>query len=654
MVNLTFPNCSMVKETDGTIRSGSITVHMARVFLGGIKLTGNTALKWDEEPRLVGSDGDAAKQVRIVEAKDDPVTVTFNSPENAERFVKEMAKLRKGKSEGVKEVPATILQPEMTALAQTQRTPPDSDRKRKRGDPLDTYGQNKSTLAKTQIKVDRAIFSDKMVVTSGTNVPYTVRGRQHLRAPPRHTPGQMSALMARARPAQTSQAYSGHRQTENFGLRNLGNTCYLNAVTQAVRSLREFITSLQGVPKTFPMASAGKLFSRTLELVEEMGQTDSSRGPANPAKLREQIALSAPMFAGSEQQDAHEFLLEYVNQLHDELLDSRAKSINKVGGSSISVEGATDQEVEPTATDVHFHSEVQKTLECINCHKTRDVSEYFRDFSLDFYGTEGSRCNVEDMLRNYFDGELLDARCEHCSGAAARMSKQLVSAPRALMLHLKRFVPNFQQRRYEKRHQDVLCPAQINLSSCLRSTGGGGSTSSSSPQKSDITPRKSPTGKQVQPSTSLSGAAQRTPSPLGGRMPARPLAPQVSDEDPTLQAAMRESAQMHMSEEDQLQQALRISMMDTDMQEPQAIVDAEPEEAEQPITYSLRAVVAHTGSSPHCGHYVCYAKEKNGSWTLYDDSMASDRGKSFDVAQLGSRAYIACYVLDAPPSAAKT
>jgi len=71
-----------------------------------------------------------------------------------------------------------------------------------------------------------------------------------------------------------------------------------------------------------PSVKNGRLYTCTIEVLEQMSA--QSHGPQTPAKLRERIALAFPVFGGHEQQDAHEFFLEYVNQLHDEMLTAHA------------------------------------------------------------------------------------------------------------------------------------------------------------------------------------------------------------------------------------------------------------------------------------------------------------------------------------------
>eukprot|EP00927_Polykrikos_kofoidii_P071395 TRINITY_DN6765_c0_g2_i1.p1 TRINITY_DN6765_c0_g2~~TRINITY_DN6765_c0_g2_i1.p1 ORF type:complete len:543 (-),score=92.62 TRINITY_DN6765_c0_g2_i1:107-1735(-) len=358
------------------------------------------------------------------------------------------------------------------------------------------------------------------------------------RAPPRDS--SLLTLTQRLTPPQQSLVYRSYRSNETFGLRNLGNTCYLNAVLQAVCSLREFVAGLRSMTKLLPTCSNGDLFSRTTEILTQMNSTDHSRGPPNPAKLLEAVAKACPMFAGGGQQDAHEFLLEYINQLHDELLGARNSWLR-----TQTSDNSGDEDI-VLATQLYFDSEVQKRLECGKCSETRVLPEQFRDFSLDFCPEADSNSALGKMLSSYFVPELLEAKCEKCGSAEARLTKTLASMPRVLVLHLKRFVPNLEKQRYDKQHQTISCPLQLDLRFCLG-------------------------------------------------------------------------------------------------------MDSDRAEEATGSCYSLRAVVAHDGASPHSGHYVCYARGQNGGWRLFNDSIARDLPESFDPRvdqQLQSQAYILFYALE--------
>merc|ERR1712151_181684 len=67
----------------------------------------------------------------------------------------------------------------------------------------------------------------------------------------------------------------------------------------------------------------------------------------------------------------------------------------------------------------------------------------------------------------YFNGEMLEAKCERCGEAFAFMHKQLSAIPSVLALHLKRFIPNMAKARYDKQHEAVDIPLELDVFACL-------------------------------------------------------------------------------------------------------------------------------------------------------------------------------------------
>eukprot|EP00429_Kryptoperidinium_foliaceum_P047877 CAMPEP_0176110106 /NCGR_PEP_ID=MMETSP0120_2-20121206/55287_1 /TAXON_ID=160619 /ORGANISM="Kryptoperidinium foliaceum, Strain CCMP 1326" /LENGTH=146 /DNA_ID=CAMNT_0017444307 /DNA_START=1 /DNA_END=438 /DNA_ORIENTATION=+ len=111
--------------------------------------------------------------------------------------------------------------------------------------------------------------------------------------------------------------HGASRSKETFGLRNLGNTCYMNAVMQAYISLREFRGDLAAMPLALPAVAEGESFRCTVDILRKECSAEQL------SRLLELVASASPAFRGNEQQDAHEFFLEYTNRLHDELLVAR-------------------------------------------------------------------------------------------------------------------------------------------------------------------------------------------------------------------------------------------------------------------------------------------------------------------------------------------
>lgn len=433
-------------------------------------------------------------------------------------------------------------------------------------------------------------------VTSTTGTPEKV-GRTLMQTPIRRAPAPRSSLLnvgpRRPDAPQRSSSYGGYRSSLTFGLRNLGNTCYLNAVMQACCSLRELFSDLRTMEKTLPACKEGALYRCTVETLQQMSSASSATGPVSPTKLRELIGLAAPMFQGNAQQDAHEFFLEFVNQLHDELLAAR----NHWLAQRREPVAEAPEDTAVLATQLHLDSEVQKRLTCVQCQHLREVTERFRDFSLDFSGPAGSdRCSLTSMLRAYFDSELLEAKCEHCNDIAAHMEKQLTSPPRVLVLHLKRFTPNLEKQRYDKQHQCVEIPPRLDLNATL----GGAAAEGRSPQRLPARP--------------LAAAAAAAAAGRGGE--ARAASPSRGPAAGEAEAAA-------------------------------------PATGTSGLWYNLRAVVAHDGGSPHSGHYTCYARGEDGSWRLYDDSIVQEVQAGQELhRKLGRLAYIVFYVLQAPDAKA--
>ncbi|CAE7248955.1 USP26 [Symbiodinium necroappetens] len=309
----------------------------------------------------------------------------------------------------------------------------------------------------------RAVLDSKVVTKTSDDRPLA-RPSQPLR---RMQPQRNAVLQRKvSNPLQDSSVYHGYRSSLAFGLQNLGNTCYLNAVTQAVGASREFVGELTSMATRWPHCTNGPLFKCSVDILQRLQAAQNA--PLSPAKLREQIAIAAPMFRGSGQQDAHEFFLEYINQLHDELLRGHKDCLARTS--------AEDQEP-VLATQNHFDAELLKQLTCTQCGKPRQVTERFRDFSLDFR-TDVNPLSIEAMFRSYFDAETVEAKCEHCEATSALLETQLSEAPRVLVLHLKRFVPNMEQQRYEKQHQSVQIPYMLDVEDIL----GKGSTTGPLPE----------------------------------------------------------------------------------------------------------------------------------------------------------------------------
>lgn len=277
------------------------------------------------------------------------------------------------------------------------------------------------------------------------------------------------------------------------GLRNLGNTCYLNAVLCCILHLPPVVRALgsdtwvetaqrakregeggAGVPTVF------------LALIDLLREKLRSSGVLSPRSFQSAMAAKQQRFANNLQQDAHEFLSAVVNEVQEELrpllqyvADSRDVLPPSVPGAALSSGAAASRDsdanagagagaeegsvVRPAELEAKrawslssllpitqsMHMEVEVTLACTNCQFSRSRSECFRDLSLETAmegeDADDSRAPVSltMLLDSYFSDQVLELKCGKCpTSNTVKASYRITALPRVLVIHLKRFRPD--------------------------------------------------------------------------------------------------------------------------------------------------------------------------------------------------------------------
>ncbi|XP_062842523.1 ubiquitin carboxyl-terminal hydrolase 49 [Trichomycterus rosablanca] len=284
------------------------------------------------------------------------------------------------------------------------------------------------------------------------------------------------------------------------GLRNLGNTCYMNSILQVLSHLRKFrecflaldlceteqllLTKTQGMmggeklvppkeprsPSTSALSScssSGQQVSLCQELHTLFRVMWSGRWTlVSPFAMLHSVWNVIPAFRGCDQQDAQEFLCELLDKVQQELeADGGFGQKHKHTRTRIVIP-ITQRKLSKQVLKVLntiFHGQLLSQVTCLSCKNKSNTVEPFWDLSLEFperyhsvakLGASSQSCTLTEMLSKFTETEALEGRiynCNYCNRrrrksphkllALSEACKQLLiyRLPQVLRLHLKRF-----------------------------------------------------------------------------------------------------------------------------------------------------------------------------------------------------------------------
>ena len=235
-----------------------------------------------------------------------------------------------------------------------------------------------------------------------------------------------------------------NQQTRVPGFKNLGNTCYLAATAQVLCGLDAFAGDLDALPDARGAPSPGSLGGVAVALrafvrerKDHASRFDnpetraSATASLNPVQLKEAMQSRHQQYKGIDQHDAHEFLCHTL-----EAVSRDVAAVARENGVSIARS--------PTC---QFEGAFTETLTCVTCETCTSPpteSETFRWLSLDLPESDAGLpepLELQGLIARFFASETVERQCARagCGGTHAVMARRLLRAPRALLVHLKRF-----------------------------------------------------------------------------------------------------------------------------------------------------------------------------------------------------------------------
>ncbi|KAK6734014.1 hypothetical protein RB195_017656 [Necator americanus] len=164
------------------------------------------------------------------------------------------------------------------------------------------------------------------------------------------------------------------------GLRNIGNTCFMNATLQMLVNNIELKTYFLDrhykldVNPNNPLGFRGRLADAFADFMRLMWNCQNRA--IEPAKIKELVAEKASQFANFAQHDAHEFLSFLLDGLHEDLNRVKSKPLT----TTVEGDGRSDVDVSNEAWFNHtlrndsifvdlFHGQLKSRLQCPKCDR---------------------------------------------------------------------------------------------------------------------------------------------------------------------------------------------------------------------------------------------------------------------------------------------
>jgi len=246
------------------------------------------------------------------------------------------------------------------------------------------------------------------------------------------------------------------------GLKNFGNTCYMNATIQCLSAtvlLSQYLldgTYKSAINTQNPLGTRGALADALAQLLRTIWSEQYAS--VAPTAFREAIGRFAPLFQSHEQQDSQEFLTFLLDGLHEdlnrvlqrppalELGETQQAELNRLPSQLASVVewSLYRRRNDSVVVDV-FQGQLRNQLTCLTCGHTSTTYNAFMSLSLPVPAGRGvSQATLAQCLDAFVREEVLEKgnawHCPQCK-KPRRSTKRLSLArlPPVLLVHLKRF-----------------------------------------------------------------------------------------------------------------------------------------------------------------------------------------------------------------------
>ncbi|KZS08839.1 Uncharacterized protein APZ42_027047 [Daphnia magna] len=196
-----------------------------------------------------------------------------------------------------------------------------------------------------------------------------------------------------------------------IGLKNFGNTCYVNATLQVLFALPGFTDDLVSA---FKQVEDLPYFSGLFAQIIAARKTGLSHAVnVSTQNFVENLWTLHPSYLVREQQDANEFLVRLIEHLKSALPPGPANPVES-----------------------HFQCEMIEVYHCVKCGKKKKNIQKNTSICLPF---SESSCDLEQCLEAYMAEEERDLACSNCQATSMKISSKFRTLPSKLIMSVNRF-----------------------------------------------------------------------------------------------------------------------------------------------------------------------------------------------------------------------